>query len=162
MKNIYVALGSNLNNPIYQVKKVVDHLRNQSDIKILNLSSLYQTKPVGITNQPDFINAVIEIEYHKTPKDLLKLLLDIEKFFGRVRLIKNGPRIIDLDIIIFGNTALNEGDLVIPHPRMFERSFVMLPLMEIAPNLKINEIPIETLVRNISTTDIIKITHEHF
>jgi 2-amino-4-hydroxy-6-hydroxymethyldihydropteridine diphosphokinase len=88
--------------------------------------------------------------------------LDIEKFFGRVRLIKNGPRIIDLDIIIFGNTALNEGDLVIPHPRMFERSFVMLPLMEIAPNLKINEIPIETLVRNISTTDIIKITDEHF
>jgi 2-amino-4-hydroxy-6-hydroxymethyldihydropteridine diphosphokinase len=138
MKNIYVALGSNLNNPIYQVKKVVDHLHNQSDIKILNLSSLYQTKPVGITEQPDFINAVIEIEYHKTPKDLLKLLLDIEKFFGRVRLIKNGPRIIDLDIIIFGNTALNEGDLVIPHPRMFERSFVMLPLMEIAPNLKIN------------------------
>jgi len=162
MKNIYVALGSNLNNPIYQVKKVVDHLRNQSDIKILNLSSLYQTKPVGITNQPDFINAVIEIEYHKTPKDLLKLLLDIEKFFGRVRLIKNGPRIIDLDIIIFGNTSLNEGDLVIPHPRMFERSFVMLPLMEIAPNLIINEIPIETLVRNISTTDIIKITDEHF
>jgi 2-amino-4-hydroxy-6-hydroxymethyldihydropteridine diphosphokinase len=162
MKNIYVALGSNLNNPIYQVKKVVDHLRNQSDIKILNLSSMYQTKPVGITNQPDFINAVIEIEYHKTPKDLLKLLLDIEKFFGRVRLIKNGPRIIDLDIIIFGNTALNEGDLVIPHPRMFERSFVMLPLMEIAPNLKINEIPIETLVRNILTTDIIKITDEHF
>jgi len=162
MKNIYVALGSNLNNPIYQVKKVVEKLRNQSDIKILNLSSLYQTKPVGITEQPDFINAVIEIEYHKTPKDLLKLLLDIEKFFGRVRLIKNGPRIIDLDIIIFGNTALNEGDLVIPHPRMFERSFVMLPLMEIAPNLKINEIPIETLVRNISTTDIIKITHEHF
>jgi len=162
MKNIYVALGSNLNNPIYQVKKVVEQLRNESDIKILNLSSLYQTKPVGITEQPDFINAVIEIEYNKTPKDLLKLLLDIEKFFGRVRLIKNGPRIIDLDIIIFGNTSLNEGDLVIPHPRMFERSFVMLPLMEIAPNLKINEIPIETLVRNISTTDIIKITHEHF
>ena len=96
MKNIYVALGSNLNNPIYQVKKVVEQLRNQSDIKILNLSSLYQTKPIGITDQPDFINAVIEIEYHKTPKDLLKLLLDIEKFFGRVRLIKNGPRIIDL------------------------------------------------------------------
>ena len=162
MKNIYVALGSNLNNPIYQVKKVVEQLRNQSDIKILNLSSLYQTKPVGITNQPDFINAVIEIEYHKNPKDLLKLLLDIEKFFGRVRLIKNGPRVIDLDIIIFGNTALNEGDLVIPHPRMFERSFVMLPLMEIAPNLIINEIPIETLIRNISTNDIIKITDEHF
>ena len=162
MKNIYVALGSNLNNPIYQVKKVVEQLRNQSDINILNLSSLYQTKPVGITDQPDFINAVIEIEYHKTPQELLKLLLDIEKFFGRVRLIKNGPRIIDLDIIIFGNIALNEGDLVIPHPRMFVRSFVMLPLMEIAPNLKINEIPIETLVRNISTTDIIKITDEYF
>jgi 2-amino-4-hydroxy-6-hydroxymethyldihydropteridine diphosphokinase len=162
MKNIYVALGSNLNNPIYQVKKVVDHLRNQSDVKILNLSSLYQTKPVGITNQPDFINAVIEIEYHETPKELLKLLLDIEKFFGRVRLIKNGPRIIDLDIILFDQTILNEGDLVIPHPRMFERNFVMLPLMEIAPNLKINEIPIETLVRNISTTDIIKITDGHF
>ena len=162
MKNIYVALGSNLNNPIYQVKKVVDHLSNQSDIKILNLSSLYQTKPVGITDQPDFINAVIEIEYHKTPQELLNLLLDIEKFYGRVRLIKNGPRIIDLDIILFDQMILNEGDLVIPHPRMFERSFVMLPLMEIAPNLKINEIPIETLVRNISTTDIIKITDEHF
>ena len=162
MKNIYLALGSNLNNPIYQVKKVVDHLRNQSDIKILNLSSLYQTKPVGITDQPDFINAVIEIEYHKTPQELLNLLLDIEKFYGRVRLIKNGPRIIDLDIILFDQMILNEGDLVIPHPRMFERSFVMLPLMEIAPNLKINKIPIETLVRNISTTDIIKITDEHF
>ena len=162
MKNIYVALGSNLNNPIYQVKKVVEKLRNQSDIKILNLSSLYQTKPVGITDQPDFINAVIEIEYHKTPQELLNLLLDIEKFYGRVRLIKNGPRIIDLDIILFDQMILNEGDLVIPHPRMFERSFVMLPLMEIAPNLKINKIPIETLVRNISTTDIIKITDEHF
>lgn len=162
MKNIYVALGSNLNNPIYQVKKVVEQLRIQSDIKIINLSSLYQTKPVGITDQPDFINAVIEIEYHKTPKELLNLLLDIEKFFGRVRLIKNGPRIIDLDIILFGKTILNEGDLVIPHPRMLERSFVMLPLMEIAPNLKINEMPIETLVRNISKTDIIKITDEHF
>ena len=162
MKNIYVALGSNLNKPIYQVKKVVEQLRNQSDVKILNLSSLYQTKPVGITDQPDFINAVIEIEYHKTPQELLNLLLDIEKFYGRVRLIKNGPRIIDLDIILFDQMILNEGDLVIPHPRMFERSFVMLPLMEIAPNLKINEIPIETLVRNISTTDIIKITDEHF
>jgi len=162
MKNIYVALGSNLNSPIYQVKKVVEQLRNQSDIKILNLSSLYQTKPVGITDQPDFINAVIEIEYHKTPQELLNLLLDIEKFYGRVRLIKNGPRIIDLDIILFDQMILNEGDLVIPHPRMFERSFVMLPLMEIAPNLKINKIPIETLVRNISTTDIIKITDEHF
>ena len=162
MKNIYVALGSNLNNPIYQIKKVVDHLRNQSDIKILNLSSLYQTKPIGITDQPDFINSVIEIEYHKTPQELLNLLLDMEKFFGRVRLIKNGPRIIDLDIILFNQMILNEDNLVIPHPRMFERSFVMLPLMEIAPNLKINEIPIETLARNILTTDIIKITDEHF
>ena len=157
MNKIYIAIGSNLNNPVYQLRKAIDHLDDHKDIKLIKKSSLYQTKPIGIVNQPDFINAVIEIEYDDTPEKLINELLRIETFFGRVRDKKNGPRILDLDILLFNTLVINDNNLSIPHPRMMERIFVLLPLEEIAPNIFINKMPIKKLLSQLSYDGIKKV-----
>jgi len=157
MNKIYIAIGSNLNNPVYQLKKAIDHLDDHKDFKLIKKSSFYQTKPIGIVNQPDFINAVIEIEYNDTPEKLLNELLRIEKLFGRVRDKKNGPRILDLDILLFNTLVINDNNLSIPHPRMMERIFVLLPLEEIAPNIFINKMPIKKLLSQLSYEGIKKV-----
>jgi len=157
MNKIYIAIGSNLNNPVYQLRKAIDHLDDHKDIKLIKKSSLYQTKPIGIVNQPDFINAVIEIEYDDTPEKLINELLRIETFFGRVRDKKNGPRILDLDILLFNTLVIDDNNLSIPHPRMMERIFVLLPLEEIAPNIFINKMPIKKLLGQLSYDGIKKV-----
>jgi len=157
MNKIYIAIGSNLNNPVYQLRKAIDHLDDHKDIKLIKKSSLYQTKPIGIVNQPDFINAVIEIEYDDTPEKLINELLRIETFFGRVRDKKNGPRILDLDILLFNTLVIDDNNLSIPHPRMMERIFVLLPLEEIAPNIFINKMPIKKLLSQLSYDGIKKV-----
>jgi 2-amino-4-hydroxy-6-hydroxymethyldihydropteridine diphosphokinase len=109
---------------------------------------LYKTSPVGFQDQPDFINAVVAIEFTGSPELLLKNLLDIEILFGRIRKERNGPRILDLDILLFKKLHLMKNDLVIPHPRMHERLFVLLPLFEVAPDIVIEPHgPIRDLIK---------------
>ena len=130
----YIALGSNLDDPVRQVEGGIEELAMLPDSRLGAVSSLYRTAPVGLEDQPDFVNAVAMIETELTPRALLDELLAIEKRYARVRSVKNGPRTLDLDILLYGDTPHAEDALTIPHPRMHERAFVLVPLAEIAPD----------------------------
>ncbi len=138
----YIALGSNLNNPINQIRTAFLALKGINKTAVLAQSSLYRTAPVGYdANQlkqvPDFINAVAKVSTELTPLELLEAILTIENNFGRERPFANAPRILDMDLLLYSDTIMQSQKLTIPHPRMFERGFVLLPLAEIAPDLMI-------------------------
>jgi 2-amino-4-hydroxy-6-hydroxymethyldihydropteridine diphosphokinase len=130
----FISLGSNLRDKRRNLKRALQLLENPS-VRILRASSLYQTQPVGNAGQPWFVNQAVEIETDLTPWGLLALLQTIEKKMGRTRTIMNGPRLIDLDILLAENMILDTPDLTIPHPRMAARNFVLVPLSEIAPDV---------------------------
>ena len=131
MNIVYIALGSNQNNPVYHVKKGVREINHLSQTKVLKRSSLYTTKPIGPQNQPDFINAVIKVSTNNKPIELLNTLQEIERQHNRKRVKRWGPRTLDLDILIFNELEINEDRLTIPHPEMIKRDFVLIPLLEI-------------------------------
>ncbi len=131
----YIALGSNLGDKIENLKSAVCMLEENSSCLVVKKSSLYITKPVGIEDQPEFLNAVVELETSLNPNDLLELCLNIEKRLGRKRTIRWGPRVIDLDILLYDNLTVCEENLKIPHPEMMKRAFVLVPLAEIAPDV---------------------------
>lgn len=134
---VFVALGSNLDTPEVQVRRALAYLGALPGTTVLKMSSLYRTPPWGDLDQPDFINAVAEIATLLAPLDLLDALLEIEQRMGRVRSRRYGPRVIDLDLLLHAQAVVDEERLVLPHPRMHERAFVMWPLAEIAPALEI-------------------------
>lgn len=133
----FIALGSNLQSPQQQVLNALEALKRLPQTTLLQHSSLYKTAPVGYDNQPDFINAVAKVETDLTPHALLDAILAIEQTFGRERPFPNAPRILDLDLLLYGSDQINTATLTLPHPRMHERAFVMLPLAEIAPDISI-------------------------
>ncbi len=129
----FIGAGANLGEPVRRIRQAREELRRSPGIKFLGASSLYRTQPVGPVEQPPFINAVFEIEPGIGPHDLLALLLDIEEKMGRVRKERWGPRVIDLDLLFYGDAVIDEKGLEAPHPRLHERRFVLAPLAEIAP-----------------------------
>ena len=133
----YVALGSNLAQPEAQVNQAFDALARLPDSHLVARSSLYRSAPVGYADQPDFINAVARIETRLAPHDLLQSLLGIELECGRVREFRNAPRTLDLDLLLYEDLQFHEPGLTLPHPRMHERAFVLLPLLEIDPECAI-------------------------
>ncbi len=135
MSVVYIGIGSNLGNRQENCLRAIELLQKKGII-VKKRSSLYETEPWGVKDQPLFLNMVIEIETVLKPKVLLKILKDVEKKGGRGKSIKWGSRIIDLDILLFDNIVLNEDDLEIPHPLMHKREFVLRPLCEIAPDIK--------------------------
>ncbi len=135
MHKAYVALGSNLSNPETQVKKAFLALKQLKQTSLTQQSSLYRSAPVGYDHQPDFINAVAEVCTQLSPEALLTTLLNIEQDFGRERPFANAPRVLDLDLLWYEDAELASDFITIPHPRMHERGFVLVPLAEIAPNL---------------------------
>src|SRR5688572_15585099 len=128
----YVALGSNLNNPQRMVHAGFEALARLPDTQVLTRSSLYRSAPVGYADQPDFINAVAALRTALNPRVLLDALLAIEHVQGRVREFPNAPRTLDLDLLLYGERVIHEPGLSVPHPRMHQRAFVLLPLAEIA------------------------------
>jgi 2-amino-4-hydroxy-6-hydroxymethyldihydropteridine diphosphokinase len=134
----FFGLGSNLGDRAENIKEALRRLDEIPGIEIEKTSSMYETEPVGLVEQPDFINAVAEGKTSLSPEDLLKAVMQVEKGMGRVRTLRWGPRIIDIDILIYDDVSVNTPELVIPHPRMQERAFVMIPLCEIAPDLKLD------------------------
>lgn len=128
----FIGIGSNLDDPVRRVREGIDALRSLGELTAV--SSLYVTAPWGKTDQPDFINAVAAIETHLTARALLDALKHLERELGRERSERWGPRKIDFDILTFGERELDEGDLVIPHRRLYQRAFVLVPLAEIAPD----------------------------
>lgn len=133
----YIALGSNLENPLFQIGRAIRLLAGLTDSRLIRQSSLYRSAPVGAPNQPDFINAVVHIETKLTPPDLLKTLLAIEQHCGRIRTYPNAPRTLDLDLLLYDDLQYQEEGLTLPHPRMHERAFVLQPLWEIEPDCMI-------------------------
>lgn len=128
-----IALGSNQGDSPTILKAALDILATTNGITLHKTSSWYQTAPVGLP-QPDYINGCVLLETSLNPLELLEILLKIEAQFGRIRKERNGPRTLDLDILLFDDLILESPKLQIPHPRMVERAFVLVPLAEIAPN----------------------------
>jgi 2-amino-4-hydroxy-6-hydroxymethyldihydropteridine diphosphokinase len=137
MSRAYIALGSNLQSPQFQINKAFDELDAIPLSRVIKKSSLYNTVPVGYEDQPDFINAVVALDTKLDAEKLLMYLLAIENLHGRRRPFPNAPRQLDLDLLLYDNLQMETPDLTIPHPRMHTRSFVLLPLAEIAPDLKL-------------------------
>lgn len=129
-----IALGSNLQQPQVQVANAIQVLSQTPGLSLVKASSLYATAPVGYDNQPDFINAVIQVSTQIPAPELMQLLLDIEQTFGRERPFPNAPRILDLDLLDYDGLRMATAHLSLPHPRMHERGFVILPLSEIVPD----------------------------
>jgi 2-amino-4-hydroxy-6-hydroxymethyldihydropteridine diphosphokinase len=133
----FVALGANLENPVAQVRSGARALASLDRTRRQCCSSLYRTAPIGMTDQPAFINAVCELDTELTAPELMAALLDIERAHGRVRDQPGGPRTLDLDLLWYDGRVLQEPALTLPHPRLHERAFVLYPLYEIAPGLEI-------------------------
>ena len=128
-----IALGSNLDDPERQVKRAFDEIGALPRTKLLAKSRIFRTEPVGYRDQPEFVNACALVETSLAPRELLDDLLALEKRHGRVREIRNGPRTLDLDIVLYGDRTIDEPGLTIPHPRAHERAFVLEPLVDVWP-----------------------------
>lgn len=131
MNTVFIALGSNLNNPIYHLEKGIRDINHLPKTRIIKRSSLYKSKPVGPQNQPDYINAVVKVFTDYEPISLLDILQGIENKHHRKRAKRWGPRTLDLDILMFNDLIINHERLVIPHPEIINREFVLIPLREI-------------------------------
>ncbi|WP_136618941.1 MULTISPECIES: 2-amino-4-hydroxy-6-hydroxymethyldihydropteridine diphosphokinase [Mesorhizobium] len=132
---VYLSLGGNLGDPAKSMGAALRMLDADADTRVTGVSSLYRTPPWGKLDQPDFLNAAAEISTGLAPRALLDLCLDAERKLKRVREERWGPRLIDIDILVFGDRVIHETGLEVPHPRMLERAFVLAPLAEIAPGL---------------------------
>ncbi len=132
MNKVYLGLGSNIEPRIDFLQEAVEKLADNEKIKIIKKSSVYQTKPYGYLEQEDFLNAVILIKTSLDPKELLERVLKIEKEIGRVRDEIWGPRKIDIDILLYDKIKYESSNLILPHPEIKKRAFVMIPLLEIA------------------------------
>jgi len=135
MKKVYLGLGTDLGNRLENLKNVIDKLNNSAG-KISAISPVYETEPVGFKGKGDFLNMVVMLETKLSPDGILEKLMEIESGLGRRRgEIKNISRIMDIDILLYDSEVYNKQDLIIPHPRMHERKFVLVPLNDIAPDL---------------------------
>lgn len=134
MKQAYIALGSNMGNRAENLNKAVWAVSLLPDTVVTAVSKIYETEPVGYKKQDNFYNAVIRVETKLSPRALLGACLGIEAAMGRLRSIKNGPRVMDLDLLLYEGEEMDEPELTLPHPRMEERSFVLSPLCDIMPD----------------------------
>ena len=134
MRRVYIGIGSNLGDREFLIRKAVEALRQLPQTNVSGVSSLYDTEPVGETEQPPFLNAVAWIETELPARDLLWQMLLIEKRMGRVRTQRWGPRSIDLDLLFHGDEVIEERDLRVPHLEAHRRAFVLLPLQELEPD----------------------------
>jgi 2-amino-4-hydroxy-6-hydroxymethyldihydropteridine diphosphokinase len=140
MHTVYLGLGSNQSDPINQIKNATELIEKIETSKITKKSSLYESLPVGYLDQPNFINQVISLQTSLSPAELFERFQQIEFQLKRVKKIVNGPRTIDIDILLFNQEIILTKDLTIPHPRMLDRAFVMIPLLEIEPNILVPKI----------------------
>ncbi len=137
MIEVYLGLGSNLDNPFSQIQQAIQSIALHPEIKIESVSSFYTNPPMGPNDQPDYLNAVMKIVTEMPALELLDFLKIIEKKQNRKKKIKWGPRTIDLDILLYGKLEINLPNLIVPHEGLTQRAFVVWPLLEIAPNLRL-------------------------
>ena len=135
-ERVFLGFGSNMGRRPDNMRRALRMLRETAEIRVVQASFLYKTKPVGYTPQRDFLNGAVEIRASLPPRKLLKKLQEIEKRMGKQVLFTDGPRKIDIDLLLFGQRVSKKGDPVLPHPRLHLRTFVLAPLRELAPRLK--------------------------
>ncbi len=157
MAKVYLGIGSNMGDKKDYIDKALQLLQQHEAIKTMKMSSYYETDPVGYEDQDVFLNVVVEVETLLTPYELLDYCNGIEAKLDRKRIIRWGPRTIDIDILLYENHQLKDGKLIIPHPRMTERAFVMIPLYEIAKDIVIEGVEIKNIVDNLLQTGIRRI-----
>lgn len=133
MNEAFISIGSNIGDRSQQLQDAMLALDARHHVNVVSTSSIYETAPVGYTDQADFLNVVIQVQTKLSAHELLAACQQIEGQQGRVRDIRWGPRTVDLDILLFNNESIETKDLIVPHPRMHERAFVLIPLLEIAP-----------------------------
>ena len=138
MNTAYLGLGSNLGDRRQHLTEAVRRLHAGPALQVVKVSSVYESSPVGVTAQSDFLNLVVQVATTHAPQKLLTECLCIETDLGRVRGERWGPRTIDIDLLLYGDMRIDDERLTVPHPRMRERSFVLTPLAEIAPGLKLD------------------------
>jgi len=154
---ILIGLGSNIGDRQKNIMTAIQKLGQHAEISIEKISSLYETKPVGVTKQPDFLNGAISIATTLAPRKLLAVCLNVECQMGRIRAERWGPRNIDIDILIYDDQVIADEALCIPHPRLQERSFVLIPLQEIAGDLLVyqGQTPGELLEKMVDNSDVV-------
>ena len=133
-KTVYLSLGSNIGDRAANLTRAIEHLRALGDVAAV--SAFYETEPIEFTRQAWFLNCAVALETEKLPKQLLSAILRVEREMGRRRTITKGPRLIDIDVLLFGSSVINTAQLTVPHPAMHERRFVLEPLAEIAPDAR--------------------------
>jgi 2-amino-4-hydroxy-6-hydroxymethyldihydropteridine diphosphokinase len=156
-ERVFLSLGGNLGDPAKAMAAALRILDADSESSVVSVSSLYRTPPWGKTDQPDFLNAAAEIRTKRSPRGLLDLCLDAERKLKRVREERWGPRLIDMDILAFGDRVIDEAGLMVPHPRILERAFVLVPLAEIAPDFRIGGMSVADHLARIDTSGIEKL-----
>ena len=134
MTTAYLGLGSNVGDRLATLQRAAELLDAEEAVTVVASSRVWETEPVGGPPQPDFLNVVLRVETSLRPRELLDAAHRVEQALGRVRDVRWGPRTIDVDIVLFGDEQVDEPDLTIPHPRLLERAFVVLPLLELAPD----------------------------
>jgi 2-amino-4-hydroxy-6-hydroxymethyldihydropteridine diphosphokinase len=158
MSKIYIALGSNLEEPSQQIYKAINLINAIEELSVTHTSSLYKTKPIGKIDQPDFINAAVKVEGDISPENLHAALQDIETQAGRIRMELNEPRTLDLDILLIDDLIMKTKKLTVPHPRMHQRQFVIVPLFEINQKLNIPGIgSIDEILKSLPDQGVVKI-----
>lgn len=137
MTRAYVGLGANLGSRAETLRRAVELLGDADGVGVLAVSELRETDPVGVVDQPRFLNGAVAIVTTRTPRELLDLLLDIERSLGRVREERWGPRTVDLDLLVYGDKVVDEPGLRVPHPHLHERRFALEPLADLDPELEV-------------------------
>jgi 2-amino-4-hydroxy-6-hydroxymethyldihydropteridine diphosphokinase len=155
---VWLGLGGNLGDPQDAMAKALRAIDADAQTRVSVVSSIYRTPPWGRKDQPDFQNAAAGVETTRTPRELLDLCLEAERGLKRVRAERWGPRTIDLDILLFDDLTIDQPGLQVPHPRMTERAFVLLPLSEIAPELQVDGKEISALAASVDAGGIERIT----
>ena len=149
-----LALGTNLGDRIENIEEAIRRLTADGSIRLVSRSKLYRSAPWGVTDQDWFINACIAIQTTLSPHELLKRCQTVENDMGRVRTLRWGPRIIDVDILTFKDLTIAEPDLTVPHPLIAERAFVLVPLKDVAPELRLNGRSIDAMLETLDRSEV--------
>lgn len=161
MNTAYLGLGTNIGDKMKNLQSAVDALEHLPSTDVAAVSAVYETEPWGYLDQDNFYNICVKIETALSPSVLLGACLGAEAAFGRERPFKNSPRIMDIDVLLYNtiNTNINSGELILPHPRMHERAFVLVPLKDVLPELKIGDLDLNTFFDSCDKSGIIKTNH---
>ena len=134
MKDVYLSIGTNMGERYENLQHAVDLLKEKKELELIRVSSVFETAAVGYTDQADFLNIAVHLKTTISSVEMLNICQEIERELGRVREFRWGPRVIDLDILLYNQENIETENLIVPHPRMYERAFVLVPLVEITPS----------------------------